>query len=100
MNYEYGGLIIKDAKGFTYTIPVSFYESGHFYPENVAAPDRFKVVGEYHTHPSAFGEGFSAGDAAHGSFFHRVMYVADMHTRNMYRFTPGVQRAHLYGVIE
>ena len=90
--WEYGGKILKDGEGqYTYTIAVTFENDSHFYPENVTTPEGFTVAADYHTHhenDTAEGQGLSGRDEQHSYDFHRVSYVADTISRNLYRFNP------------
>ena len=90
--YEYGGWILKNKDGlYTYTIPITFNDSGHFFPDSENLPDGYKGVADYHTHhhiDSAEGSGFSVGDQDHAIFYGRVGYVADTYSRDMFRYTP------------
>jgi len=93
--YEFGGLILKSrsTEKFTYTIPITFNQHGHFFPQSVTTPKGFTIAADYHTHPHTIkeeGEGFSLGDEQFSLFYSRVMYVADTFSRNMYRYVPHV----------
>jgi len=46
-----GGWVISKNGKFTYTVPVTFGDPGHFFGDNVTIPEGYAAVGGYHTHP-------------------------------------------------
>jgi RHS repeat-associated protein len=50
--YEWGGRLLKDKNGqYTFTNPVTFHDSTHFWTSHVMVPFGYRKAGSYHTHP-------------------------------------------------
>jgi hypothetical protein len=101
-DWEYAGWIVKDnnAKGkkYTYTVPMVGSERGKVDTQNMLVPEGFTKKAAYHTHPDEVGrqgEGFSTGPLADTGWANSQkirFYVADVSTRNLYRYDPGVTK--------
>ena len=77
------------------SVPITFRAEGSFYPFNEVIPRGYLGVASYHTHPHVTQyewQGFSgkSGDAGLLDREDIIGYVADSHSRNLFRFTPGL----------
>jgi RHS repeat-associated protein len=101
-DWEYGGWIVRDKKGlFAYTIPAIGTVRGKVDIQNMIVSDGFTEVAGYHTHPdeSGFNEGFSTGplsDTGWADANRTGLYVADVSSRNLYRYDPGRTQVKSY----
>jgi RHS repeat-associated protein len=101
-NWEFGGWIVKDKRGYGYTIPMIGAVRGQADIDNMLVPVGFTKVAGYHTHPdetSRVGQGFSTGKLGDTGWADRNnfrFYVADVYTRNLYRYDPGVTKVRGY----
>jgi len=89
---EWGGWIItKDGKNFTYTVPVTFHDSDHFYNFSVTVPDGYAQAAAYHTHPDpgSWGEGFSPADMRFANYNQMNIYVGMSYSGNVRQYVPG-----------
>jgi len=91
---EYGGWVLSKDGKYTYTLPVTFGQDGHFYPSNVTVPSGYGAVASFHTHPDSgsWGEGFSEGDVNWANQNRMNIYVGMSYSGNVRVYVPGVTK--------
>ena len=91
--YEWGGLIVKNAKGKFIALDANTSFGGDHV--NIRDPSfllQGTVVGSYHTHPCIPGhfiEYFSPADLMEPLFFHLTAFMGDFCTGTVHEFLPG-----------
>jgi RHS repeat-associated protein len=90
--YEWGGLVLKGSGGYTFTNPVTFKDSGHFWSNHVMVPFGYRRVGSYHTHPGARvnpnGDGMSLNDAQSTIPTGMPEFMGEEMTGKVWKFDP------------
>jgi RHS repeat-associated protein len=89
---EWGGWVISKNGKFTYTVPVTFGDPGHFFGDNVTIPEGYAAVGGYHTHPGpdpAAEDGFSGADCGFANRHGMPEYLGVTANGNIRVFNPG-----------
>jgi hypothetical protein len=88
--YEWGGRLLKDKDGrFTFTNPVTFNLSTHFWSSHVMVPFGYRKAGSYHTHPGIGAPGMSYGDAAWADFQHLPEFMGEEMSGKVWRYDAG-----------
>jgi RHS repeat-associated protein len=87
--YEWGGRILKDKAGwYSFTNPVTFKSSIHFWPDHVMIPFGYRKAGSYHTHPGNGAPGMSGnpGDAGWADSQHLPEYMGEEMSGRVWKY--------------
>ncbi len=90
--YEWGGRILqsKQSGQYTFTNPVTFHSSVHFWASHVMVPFGYRNAGSYHTHPGIGAPGMSMGDAGWSASQRLPEYMGEEMSGKVWKYDPSM----------
>jgi RHS repeat-associated protein len=89
--YEWGGRLLKDKNGqYTFTNPVTFHDSTHFWTSHVMVPFGYRKAGSYHTHPGIGAPGMSMPDAQWSASQGLPEYMSEEMSGRVWKYDPSM----------